>query len=174
MKIIHVYAYNLQLFEDAIKDTGCKINGSHDVRYLRKSLTNFNARDVLGLIIYRRHLTRKLLKLIKYFDNFYYFNPLPVIVVADDAVELVAQKRLKTKRSPLFVVNSLEGTISDVDINRIFTTLACMSGDMYELREVERAHSPKNKKLSDEEKRASTEALADSVLQELERLGGIE
>lgn len=140
MKIIHVYSRNLSIFEESIKWTGCCLNGSKDVKYLIKSLPNYNVRDVLGLVIFQRHLTRRTLGLIKSFDEYFVFSPRPIIVICDEAYALYEAKKLKVKYSPLFLIDSLEGTVSDIDLERIFTTLVCMSGDMYDLKSVEQLH----------------------------------
>ena len=171
MKIAHVYARNLKIFSDALESTGCRINGSQNLTYLRKSLSNFNARDVMGLIVFRQHMTKRLLRLIKEFDELFVFNPLPIVVVCDDAEELVKERLLKVKNCPLFVVNSIGGTISDIDIRRIFTTLSVMSDTMYDLDVFEF-----NKRNTTVEggvvKKEKGRLLADEVLEELAMLGG--
>lgn len=140
MKIVHVYANNLSVFEKALEGTGCKVNGSRKVEYVKRSLTNFNARDVLGLIVFKRVMTRKTLDLIQTFDNLFVFNPQPIVVICDQANELYNQGKLKVKYSPLFLVDSVEGTISDIDIKQIFTSLACISGDTYDLKGIDAMH----------------------------------
>lgn len=140
MKIVHVYSGNLEIFEESLKGTGCCLNGSKDVKYLTRSFPNYNVRDVLGLVVFQRHLTRRTLGLIKTFDEYFVFNPRPIIVICDEAFALFEAKKLMVKHSPLFLIDSMEGTISDVDLQRIFTTLVCMSGDMYDLKSVEQLH----------------------------------
>ena len=137
MKIVHIYARNLKVFEEALEGTGCKINGSCHVNLLERSLANFNVRDVLGLVVFRRVMSKKTLKLIHTFDSLFVFKPLPIVIVCDDAVALVEQRKVTTKHCPLYALNSEEGTISDVDMNRIFTTLACWADEIYNLEEVE-------------------------------------
>lgn len=170
--IVHVYASNLEIFTDAVESTGCRINGSRSISYMHKSLVNFNARDVLGLVVFRQHMTKKLLSLIKEFDELFVFHPLPVIVVCDDAEELVAEGILRVKNCPLFVINSVEGTISDIDVRRIFTTLSVMSGTMYDLSEFE--DNKRGMRAVDEySQKEKDKLLADEVLDELAMLGGI-
>ncbi len=139
MKIVHICSRNLSVFEDAIKGTGCCINGSRDIPYLQKSFSNYNVRDVFGLIIFQQHITKRTLRLIKAFDNYFVFSPKPIVLVCDEATALVQAHKIRVKYSPLYVVDSIDGTISDVDIERIFTTLVCESGDMYNLRDVEKS-----------------------------------
>ena len=172
MKIAHVYAQNLEIFGDALEATGCRINGSKSLDYLIKSLPNYNARDVMGLVVFRQHMTKKTLKLIKTFDELFVFSPLPIIVICDDAEELYAEKRLVVKNSPLFLINSIEGTISDIDVRRIFTTLSCMSDTMYDLSAIDFGKRSKTVELSKESKERSG-TLADEVLRECAALGGM-
>lgn len=171
MKIAHIYAHNLQIFEDALEGTGCRINGSKNLDYLMQSLPNFNARDVMGLIVFRSHMTKKTLKLIKAFDDLFIFTPLPVIVICDDAYELYDAKKLRVKHSKLFLVNSVEGTISDIDVRKIFATLSCESGEMYDLSGIELSRGEKPVAVVSEEKE-NMGALAEEVLAACAQLGG--
>ena len=132
MKIVHVHSKNLQIFEDAVKDVGCYINGSTSARDVRNTLLLYNVRDVLGLIVFRKNLTVGCLKLIKEFDSIFEFSPRPIIVVCDDAKALFAEKKISVKHAPLYLVDSVGGTISDTDVNKIFTTLCCESGAIYD------------------------------------------
>lgn len=171
MKIAHVYAKNLQIFTEALESTGCRVNGSQDVDYMLKSLANYNARDVMGLIVFRQHMTKKLLQLVTEFDSLFIFNPLPIVIVCDDAEELYAEGLVKVKNCPLFCVNSIEGTISDVDLQRIFTTLSVMSGSMYDLSAFETGKQQQRAADGTPVKSAAPDALlADEVLSELESL----
>lgn len=171
MKIVHVYAQNLQIFSDALESTGCRINGSRSVEYLIRSLPNYNARDVMGLIVYRQHMTKKTLKLVKAFDELFVFSPLPIIIVCDESYDLFEQGVLDVKYSPLFLVQSVEGTISDIDLRRIFTTLSCMSDTMYDLSEINqnRRYKTADVRQSSGDNRGS---IAEEVLREYALLGG--
>lgn len=173
MKVVHVYSRHLKIFEDALADTGCCMNGTKDLNYLMKSLPNFNARDVLGLVIFRQHLTKKTLRLVRTFDELFVFNPRPIIVMCDEATELYSTRVLKVKSSPLFLVNTLSGTVSDVELRRVFTTLVCMSSEMYNVRSVEQVHGigDKGDNVSVISDGNATIKLVDEVLSELKELG---
>lgn len=171
MKIVHVYARNLKIFNDALEGTGCRVNGSQSLDYMFKSLSNYNARDVMGLIVFRQHLTVKTLDLIHAFDDLFVFNPLPVIVACDDATELVAERKLVVKNSPLFVVNSIDGTISDLDLQRMFTTLSVVSGTMYDLSAFDQNNRTTVTGDTVERKDLRGE-LAQEVMRDLAMLGG--
>lgn len=173
MKIVHIYARNLEIFTNALESTGCRVNGSSNIAYLRKSIYNFNARDVMGLVVYREHLTKKLLKLIREFDELFVFSPLPIIVVCDDASNLVSSKILKVTNCPLFIVDSVDGTISDIDLRKIFTTLCVLSDTMYDMGELDRSVAG-NIATVPVSNRECAPLLADDVLDELKILGGIE
>ena len=172
MQIVHIHTGNLGIFENALEGTGCHINGSRDANYMIKSLSNYNRRDVLGLIVFRKHLTRKVLKLIYDFDRMFVFNPPPIVVICEDAQQLYDEQRLRVKHSPLFLINSLDGTISDVDLRRVFATLSIVSDPIYDLTAVEERHKPRVKTLEEKTKEATL--LADDVLAEVKKLGGIE
>lgn len=140
MKIVHIYSGNLSVFEDVLKGTGCCLNGSRNAQYLQKSFPNYNVRDVLGLIVFQQHITKRTLRLVKTFDDYFVFSPKPIVIVCDEAIELFQAGRIVVKNSPLYLIDSMDGTISDVDIERIFTTFVCVSGEMYDLRDVEQAN----------------------------------
>lgn len=133
MKIVHVYAQNIQMFVDAVKDTDCRLNASKDIDYLLGSLQNYNARDVMGLVVFANPMTKKCLKLIRKFDDLFVFKQMPIIVVCDTASDLHARGYFHVKNSKLFLVNSEDNSLSDVELNAIFTTLVSFSDTMYDL-----------------------------------------
>ena len=171
MKIVHLYAKNLKTFEKFLDGTGCKLNGSQSLDYLMRSLSSFNARDTMGLIVFRKHMTRKTLRLVRHFDELFVFNPLPIVVVCDDATSLFKSRRLSTKFSPLFLVDSVDGTISDIDVRRIFTTLACLSDRLYDLSDVEKK-SAETAALCKSTEKSRRGKLADEVFNGYLKLGG--
>lgn len=164
MKIVHLCAENLQVFEDALEGTGCKICGARNPKDVRRALSHYNARDVMGLIVYKQHLTRRLLDLIHFFDELFVFDPKPVLLVCDDAEELCTDRIVTTKNSPLFALNSVDGTISDIDLCRIFTTLSCLSSEMYDLSCVSTGTDAPASLLERTEKTQSTSLLADEII----------
>lgn len=164
MKIVHVCAKNLQLFEDIIAGTGYKINGFQSAVQLESTLSRFNARDVLGLVIYQKHMTKGSLHLMRTFDAMFTFAPKPIIIVCDDAKEISKTKMFSMHHCTIYPLNSVDGTISDKDLNRIFTTLACLGDDMYDLSAIEQ----KNPESSD-----STDTQSDGpvyIMDELENI----
>ena len=140
MRIVHVHSLNLQLFEDAVSGTGHFVNGSTDPIKLLKSLQEYNARDVVGLVIFRRHLTKNCLRLLQYFDKLFELSPKPIVVVCDEAFALYRSGKLHVNNSPLYLVDSIDGTISNIDLGRIFTTLSFSVGDPYEFSSLERSN----------------------------------
>lgn len=167
---MHIHTGNLEIFEKALEGTGCHINGSRDANYMIKSLANYNRRDVVGLVVYRKHLTRKVLKLIHDFDRMFVFNPPPIVVICDDAQQLYGERKLRVKHSPLFLINSLEGTISDVDVRRVLATITMWSEPLYDLEAVEEKHKPRARTLEEHVQEATR--LMDEVLAEVKMLGG--
>ena len=143
------------MFVDAVEGTDYRLNASRDIDYMTASLQNYNARDVIGLIIFANPFTKKCLKLLRRFDELFVFNHLPIIVINDDVQTLYSSGYLKVQNSKLFLVTSEENSISDVELNAIFTTLVSFSGFMYdlsvcppELKKVNTSESLDNQKLT--------------------------
>lgn len=129
MKIIHLHALNIPIFADALRDTECILNASIKIDDVINSLQRFNGRDVLGLVVFRTPLTKKCLRLIKAFDETFIFKQLPIIVVSDyESLNMVT-----VKHSKLYKLESDDNTISDVEINKIMTTLLLESSTVYDL-----------------------------------------
>ena len=173
MKIVHVLAQNLEIFENALEGTGCHINGTKKIDNMAKSLTQFNARDVMGLIVFKNPMTAKTIKLITYFDELFMFNSLPIILVSDQATALYNAGKIKVRYSPLFVVNSIDNTISDIDLRRIFATLSCVSGEMYNLGDIDIRGRENSADSGKGVESSRTTLLADEVLAAHAALGGI-
>lgn len=133
MKIVHVYARNLQMFADAVDGTECRLNASQDLDYLVASLQQFNARDVLGLVLFANPLTKKCLKLIRKFDDLFVFQHLPIIIISDEASALKAAGYFKVKNSTVYTLDSEDNSLSDIEMNAIFTTLIVSSDEVYDL-----------------------------------------
>lgn len=133
MKIVHVYAKNIQMFADAVEGTDCRLNASQDLDYLVASLQQFNARDVLGLVLFANPMTKKCLKLIRKFDDLFVFKRLPIIIISDDATALKEADYFKVRNSDLYVMDSEDNSISDIEMNSIFTTLLVSSDEIYDL-----------------------------------------
>lgn len=168
MKILHIFSRNLDIFSEAVEGTSCRINGSCDITYLSKSLQDYNARDVLGLVIFVKTLTKKLVKLISQFDELFFFSPKPIVVACDNAEALYAASAFSVHNSPLFLINTIDGTISDTDIRQIMATVCCLSGDIYDLSSL--SSIVKSRLVSKESKKVNEETLSDDVLKELEDL----
>lgn len=133
MKIVHVYTQNVQMFADAVEGTDCKLNASQDLDYLISSLQQFNARDVLGLILFANPLTKKCLRLIKKFDDLFVFKRFPIVIISDEATALKEAGYFRVKHSDVYCVDSEDNSISDIELNAIFTTLLIYSDEPYDL-----------------------------------------
>lgn len=121
------------MFEDAIKGTECRLNASKDLDYLLASLQQFNGRNVLGLVVFANPFTKKCIKLIKEFDDLFTFNRLPIIVISDQATDLYDAGYLKVHHSDLYLLNSEDNSISDIELDAIFTILVASTDDIYDL-----------------------------------------
>ena len=168
MKILHVFSRNLDIFSEAVEGTSCRINGSCDITYLSRSLQDYNARDVLGLVIFVKTLTKKLVKLISQFDELFFFNPKPIVVACENAEALYAASAFSVHNSPLFLVNTVDGTISDTDLRQIMATVCCLSGDIYDLSSL--GSLIKSKLVEQEMESVDEDTLSRDVLKELEDL----
>lgn len=133
MKIVHVYAKNIQMFADAVEDTECRLNASQNLDYLIASLQQFNARDVLGLVLFANPLTKKCLKLIRKFDDLFVFKRLPIIIISDQATALKQAGYFRVRNSDVFVIDSEDNSISDIELNAVFTTLIASTDEIYDL-----------------------------------------
>ncbi len=162
MKIVHVYAQNVQMFADAVDGTECRLNASKDLDYLVSSLQQFNARDVLGLVLFANPMTKKCLKLIRKFDDLFVFKRLPIVIISDDATALKDAGYFRVKHSDIYVVDSEDNSISDVELNAVFTTLIASTDEVYDLSVI-----PAERKMKDyarthgerEEKRMSQQLI---------------
>ena len=168
MKILHVFSRNLDIFSEAVEGTSCRINGSCDITYLSRSLQDYNARDVLGLVIFVKTLTKKLVKLISQFDELFFFNPKPIVVACENAEALYAASAFSVHNSPLFLVNTVDGTISDTDLRQIMATVCCLSGGIYDLSSL--GSLIKSKLVEQEIESVDEDTLSRDVLKELEDL----
>lgn len=133
MNIVHVYAKNIDVFVDAVKGTDCKLNASSDLKYMIGSLRSFNARDIIGLVVFANPLTKRCVKLVQQFDDLFVFKKLPIIIINDAATELVKQGVFHVKNSRLFALDSEENSISDIDVSSVFTTIFSYTSDLYDL-----------------------------------------
>lgn len=133
MKVVHIYAQNVEVFANAVEGTDCKVNASSRIDDIFSSLYNYNARDVIGLVIFANPFTKKCAKLVRMFDQLFVFSRMPIIIVSDNATEILEGGYLRVENSELIALDSEENTISDTDINRIFATLLIKGTELYDL-----------------------------------------
>lgn len=169
MKIVHVYAKNIQMFVDAVEGTDCKLNASKDLDYMMNSLQNFNSRDVIGLVVFANPFTKKCISLIEKFDSLHVFKKMPIVVVSDAATELRSQGIFNVKYSKLFVLDSEDNTISDLDISTIFTTLLAYTDSVYDLT---LCPAEKSRDVSSHAGEASEKVMSEQLTSLLEYLKG--
>lgn len=145
MRIVHVLGKNLNVWDEAVKDTDICVNGSVTPKALLKTIYSFNARDVIGLIVFVNPITKQTLNLIRKFDDYFCYKKLPIIFISDDITQVFQQLGLKLVNSILYCVDSIEGTISDIDINNIFVTLLAHAGSLYNIESLGKARSTERK-----------------------------
>lgn len=151
MKIVHVLAKNMQMFIDAVEGTDCRLNASQDIEYLINSFQNFNARDVLGLVVFANPITKKCIKLVSKFDSLFVFRQMPIILISDNITDVWNQGFFKVENSKVFLVQSEDNSISDVEIRQIFTTLLAFSDSVYDLSACPLENKKKNQNHSGQE-----------------------
>lgn len=169
---MYVYAKNLEVFVDAVKDTDCKLNASSDIDYLLKSITNFNSRDVMGLVVLANPMTKKCVELIQRFDSLFVFKPLPIIIINDFVHELWEQGKIKVKHSNVYLLQSEDNSISDLDVRSIFTTLLAFSDNVYDLSQCSLEHDRDSKKDASIKKELVMSEELSNLLKQLE--GGLD
>lgn len=145
MKIIHLYANNLDLWADAVSGTDIRLNGSTDLDTLSESILDFNIRDVVGLVVFANPLTKKTLGLIRRFDQLFVYRRLPIVLISDNITEAWGSIRFKVHNSDLYLLDSEENTISDIDIQRVMTTLLASDGNLYDLSACPQGHKKARK-----------------------------
>lgn len=169
MKIVHVYAKNIQMFVDAIEGTDLRLNASQDLDYLVSSLQQFNARDILGLVIFANPMTKKCLTLIKKFDSLFVFRRFPIIIISDEASALRDAGYFRVRYSDVYCVDSEDNSISDIEMNAIFTTLLTHSDELYDLSVI--PDERKNKEFVRTHGEAKHATMSPQLVQLLNQLG---
>lgn len=133
MKIVHVLANNLNIWQNAVAGTDCLINGYIDIDELIESLPQYNIRDVIGFIFFPNSLTQSFFNKIYLFDNFFIYSRTVIVLIGDNSDNFIEQQDIKFKHIDLYSLNSENGSISDTDINNIFTLLLASYGDVYKI-----------------------------------------
>lgn len=129
MKVIHLCSPILGVFDEAVKGTGYCISGHKSIELLATSLVKFNARDVLGLVIHGKSLSKRMWETAVRFDELFELTPRPVILCADD----ISRRKLALSYCPLYLVDTVYGTLSDKDVTDILVTLSLESDEIYQL-----------------------------------------
>lgn len=133
MKIVHILANNLDIWQNAVIGTSCLVNAYVDISELINSLPQYNARDVVGFIFFPTSLTPKLLKNLKLIDGFFKYLKTTAIIIGDNADKFLETHYIPLPNIDLYMLNSENGSISDTDINNIFTLLLAAYGDIYKI-----------------------------------------
>ena len=146
MKITHVCSRNLEIFDSIVKGSGYYVSGMTEPEELKKAISSYNAGDVLGLIVHTGTLTKHHISLIKYFDDLFLYAPRPIILLCDNATTIAPKIASKLKSCSVHPRDTVEGTVSDADLDNAFTTLCCTTLPVYDLSVVEKPIHKENEK----------------------------
>lgn len=136
MKIVHIYAQNLKIWEQLTKESQCLVNAHVQFDDLLETLPQYNTRDVLGIILFPKVLNTSLFRYLKQLDNSFYFVKKPVVIIGDNIskfLETASPSNKAYKNLILYIHNSEGGTISDTDIHEIMTLLLAEHGGVYNI-----------------------------------------
>lgn len=136
MKIVHIYAQNLRIWEQLTKESQCLVNAHVQFDDLIETLPQYNTRDVLGVVLFPKILNTSVFRYLKQLDNAFYFVKKPVVLIGDNVSKFLetANSSHKTyKNLILYIHNSEGGTISDTDIHDIMTLLLAEHGGVYNI-----------------------------------------
>lgn len=136
MKIVHIYAQNLKIWEQLTKESQCLVNAHVQFDDLLETLPQYNTRDVLGVILFPKVLNTSLFRYLKQLDNSFYFVKKPVVIIGDNIskfLETASPSNKAYKNLILYIHNSEGGTISDTDIHEIMTLLLAEHGGVYNI-----------------------------------------
>ncbi len=136
MKIVHINAQNLQVWENLTRDSQCLVNAHVQFEDMMETLPQYNTRDVLGIILFPKTLSTSLFKQLKQLDESFYFVKKPVVIIGDNIYkyfENIDSSYKSYKNLILYIQNSEGGTISDTDIHNIMTLLLAEHGGIYNI-----------------------------------------
>ena len=167
MKVVHIFAENVQLFVDYLAGTDIVPNASKDIKMMKSTISRYNARDVGGFIAFQTPVRRSTLEWVKQIDDFFELAPKPIIFISDQASALVSSGVLKTKNCPLYTVDSLDNSIGDIELNRVFTTIVLSSTEIYDLSFADR----QKEKITKQPREWSVLEPSDSLRELLEQEG---
>lgn len=140
MKFIHIYANNIKVWSDYVKNTDCFVNAYTNLENLKQSLFHYNIRDVLGFILYPTIFTDEIFTFLNFIDNSYLSTKIPVILVCYlDSKALTMLSNTYPKLS-LYNLIPEDDTISDLDINNILTLLYAANDLIYDVKEYKDKH----------------------------------
>lgn len=136
MKIVHICAQNLQIWEQLTKESQCLVNAHVQFNDLIETLPQYNTRDVLGVVLFPKILNTSVFRQLKQLDASFYFVKKPVVLIGDNISKLLETADSSNKAYKnliLYIHNSESGTISDTDIHAIMTLLLAEHGGVYNI-----------------------------------------
>ena len=136
MKIIHLLANNIKIWAEYLDKTEYYVNAFTTIDDLEESIIKFNARDVLGFILYPSSLNTAFLNFLSRIDKMY-VTSIPVILITSPEEDKTLQS-LANKCTLLDIYNivSEDNSISDIDINNSITLLLAANDAIYPLYDV--------------------------------------
>ena len=103
MKIIHLLANNIKIWAEYLDKTEYYVNAFTTIDDLEESIIKFNARDVLGFILYPSSLNTAFLNFLSRIDK-KYVTSIPVILITSPEDDKTLQS-LANKYTLLDILN---------------------------------------------------------------------
>lgn len=135
MKIVHLLAKNLEIWDSYMNNTDCFVNAYVDLAELKDSIIKFNSRDVLGFILYPDSISSDILDFLEYIDKAFSFRRIPVIIIVSTADKSIQALQKHYDSLDIYMLNDEDKSISDVDINNSILFLLAANDAVYTIVE---------------------------------------
>lgn len=132
MKIIHLLANNIKIWAEYLDGTEYYVNAYTNIEDLETSIVNFNARDVLGFILYPSNISTSFLEFLDRIDK-KFVTKITVILVTHQNDKGLQYISGRYKLLNIYNIISEDNSISDVDINNAIILLLASNDAIYPL-----------------------------------------
>lgn len=131
MKIIHLLANNIKVWSSFLQKTEYHVNAYTDLGGLNKSLIQYNARDILGFILFPDNMDESVWKFLKRIDRMYQFRKMPVILISNNTDSEVVSTKKDFTSLEIYSIVAEDNSISDLDINNSILLLLALNDCVY-------------------------------------------
>lgn len=152
MKVIHLLANNIRVWADFLNKTEYYVNAYTSVKELEKSIVRFNARDVLGFILYPDFISEEFVRFLDRISESY-MTKMPVIIITEPNEKFISQLSGRYPTLDIYHVEAEDNTISDLDIKNSIVLLLAYNDNIYPVFDVRpKRISLRNEGIPDEAK----------------------